>query len=92
MTALAAQSLCENAAPTAHRIDLHIGSQDRQFLTALLGQDPGDNRHPINGWALEAAESQKLEPADGALRPLHPHATAGHNTFRKGISAQAPSC
>jgi hypothetical protein len=82
----------KNAAPTAHRIDLFLGGQNRLFLTVLLGQDLEDNRHPINREALEAAESQKLEQADGALRPLHPCATAGHNTFRKGISAHAPSC
>jgi len=37
-------------------------------------------------WALQPTESQKLEHADGDLRPLHRCATAGNNTFRKAIS------
>jgi len=92
MTSPTPQSIRENVAQTAHGTDLLMGGQSRQFLTASLGQDLGDNRHPINCGALEAAESQKLHHASGDLQPLHHYATAGHNTFRKGISAPAPSC
>jgi hypothetical protein len=88
MTSLAVQLTCRNAAQTAHRIDLHIGGQYRRFLTASLDKNPGDN----HGRALEAAESKRLEHADGDLRLFHRCAAAGNNTFRKGITAHAPSC
>ncbi len=91
MTLLAPGSNCENAAQTAHRTSLYLGSQSDQFLTASLGQDAEDNRPPIHSGALEAAESQKIDHLSGCPRPLHRGDATGNNTFRKGASTHAPS-
>jgi hypothetical protein len=80
---------CQNAAQTAPRLALHIQGQFLQFLTAPLSRDPGEKRLRAIGETSEAAASQKNERAHGDLRPLQRWATAGHNTFRKAISAQA---
>jgi hypothetical protein len=85
----APQSICENAAPAAHRIDLLLGRPNRQFLTVSLDKDPEDRHHPINGEARGAAEAQESRMPRAILRPLHRCATAGHNTFRKGTSTHA---
>jgi hypothetical protein len=89
MTSPAPNQSSKNAAPTAHRIDLFVGGLNRLFLTVSLGQNLGDNRHPINRGRWKPQETQH---ARGDLRPLHHYSTVGNNTFRKGISAHTRSC
>jgi len=70
MTSPAPIQSAKNAAPTAHRIDLVLGGQDRPFLTVSLDTAPEDRRHHINSQPLAVAESPKLENPNGGLRPL----------------------
>jgi len=87
----APQSICENAAQTAHRIDLFLGGPNRSFLTVSLDTDP--ENCPIGSLARRRIPKTQRMPT-----ALSGHAlcdTVGGNTFRKGSSRPwlaNPSC
>ncbi len=92
MTSTAPNPSAKNAAQSAHRIDLLIHGQNRQFLTVSSDKNLGPNRPPSNGGLYKPQNPKNSNRPTAILRPLHRCAKAGDNTFRKGISARAPSC